>query len=34
MMVFVHTKSGLVQIKGSGVKRGGEDSASWPERVF
>ena len=33
MIVFAHTKFGLIRIKGSGVKRGA-DSAPWPERVF
>ena len=33
MIVFAHTKFGLVQIKGSGVKRG-EYSTPRPERVF
>ena len=33
MIVFVHTKFGLVRIQGSGVKRGAE-SAPRSERVF
>ena len=33
MIVFAHTKFGLVRIKGSGVKRG-TDFAPQPERVF
>ena len=33
MIVFSHTKFGLVPIKGSGVKRGA-DSAPRPERAF
>ena len=33
MMVFVHTKFGLVQIKGSGVKEEGRIPPR-PERVF
>ena len=31
MIVFAHTKFGLVRIQGSGVKRGG---GIWPEQVF
>ena len=34
MIVFVHTKFGLVQLQGRGVKRGGSESAPRPERVF
>ena len=36
MIVFAHTKFGLVQVKGSGVKRGGGriPPPSRPERVF
>ena len=33
MIVFAHSKFGLVQIKGSGDKRGA-DSAGRTERVF
>ena len=33
MIVFAHTKFGLVWIKGRGVKRGA-DSPPQPERVF
>ena len=36
MIVFAHTKFGLVRIQGSGVKREGAESAPPPrsERVF
>ena len=34
MIVFAHTKFGLVRIKGSGVKRGAESAPPRPERVF
>ena len=35
MIVFAHTKFGLVRIQGSGVKRGGRNPAPpQPERVF
>ena len=34
MIVFAHTKFGLVRIKGSGVKRGEADSAPQHEGVF
>ena len=35
MIVFAHTKFGSVQIKGSGVKRGGQIlPPPWPEQVF
>ena len=33
MIVFAHTKFGLVQIQGSGVKRGAESAPQY-ERVF
>ena len=34
MIVFAHTKFGLVQIQGSKVKRGGAESIPRPQRVF
>ena len=34
MIVFAHTKFGLVQIQGSGVKRGTESAPLRSERVF
>ena len=34
MIVFVHTKFGLVRVKGSGVKRGGRIPPPHPVRVF
>ena len=34
MIVFAHTKFGLVRIQGSEVERGGAESAPWSERVF
>ena len=34
MIVFSHTKFGLVEIKGSGVKGGGGFRLPQPERVF
>ena len=36
MIVFAHTKFGLVRIQGSGVKRGegAESAPPLPERVF
>ena len=35
MIVFAHTKFGLVQIRGSGVKRGADSALPpWPEGVF
>ena len=34
MIVFSHTKFGLVRIQGSGVKRGAESAPLRSERVF
>ena len=34
MIVFAHTKLGLVRIQGSGVKRGAEFALPRPEQVF
>ena len=34
MIVFAHTKFGLVRIKGSRVKRGAESAPPRSERVF
>ena len=34
MIVFAHTKFGLVRIQGSGVKRGAESAPPRSERVF
>ena len=34
MIIFTHTKFGLVRIQGSGVKRGAESASPQPERVF
>ena len=34
MIIFGHSKFGLVQIKGTRVKRGDGFCPPWPERVF